>query len=754
MTINNNELETIFEHVNNNKLVKPENQKIITLNTKTLKAIKGGKFSTFFRKVKYYRISNSNNDKHYCSIEQEIAVEDIFSCDSKITLLVEGRIFCEVGNEEKMAEKLAAYEYPLEMIKRAIAQKVKSNISNGKKNLLLDDFNSFVDFIQSELTEELKIVFHLTSSFNISLKNVESLKAINLEGLAADILLRGHHSHVQVKMSGELRPDKHKIVRALLLNDERKLQELLTVVIQDMKHEDLKPSQFTAPKELELKIKTNISAELIKNGWILVNDYFDYECSWADLGKNLRLTKEFKHKAPKIQQVVPIKCDVILKLDNIDDYLSSVTYQKYGKDGMARFLEDELKLTVDNELFHLKYSELIADFPQISEHIEQDLDDKFSAIGWKAEKVIATSDSGYEGDFEIEIHEKNYVTKVHGVGVKLDAYFNLCINNMNEIKDKIDKNEDVHKEIENCLDSILRAELHTLNPDDIIKFFIIADKKFASKENGLKQNVEQWLVSKIRTELSEKFGVNINQASIKRHRAELDDKLDSLVSEVKPICIKVNSTGGQTAIAFNGLLVVTGVSPGGWQLFKTVTVSLDILAQNLIDIADGVLQGIGASLMTGDINELEHVESVLNHYFQNHAMNTYGLFVHVKLTKRQLTDYEITESKILTNAIAGKADSSDRLLDITKENVISIKTQITNINSRLEDPSIDEEERAELINERDLLSKELQDVVGKPLNRLDEQITRLNRDGASLQEALKIPINEQTPSPKDIGNIK
>ena len=248
-------------------------------------------------------------------------------------------------------------------------------------------------------------------------------------------------------------------------------------------------------------------------------------------------------------------------------------YKSIGSPPLEGWVKEKLERIIREGLFKKRYldilfgfqtrngadsSELISDADETAyaSRIKNKLRQAALNIGYDIEQLITVPDLKplkLRDKFSI-VMDGEFVTKVSNVKVKLSIVVTARIEDLRDVKEHLNRLQDVEELMQEAIGEVVRQYLHTIDPERFYVRFSFADK------NQEKRSIEEELKSLITERLKKGFAADIISVTPKMVNTDLIERLRKLRNEICNFKVEVHPLDASEPVTFCGAYQIEGVS--------------------------------------------------------------------------------------------------------------------------------------------------------------------------------------------------
>jgi hypothetical protein len=717
--------------------------KIVIIDCRKKKAVPR---PPIFGPVKYYLVSNTDDARHTAECRGPLCAVADFETGREINICVNYQARVRSGSEQQVAEALFSDSHPGIVLDGLLRKWVAAFTSEDPGAFINNYYQSQKD-LQKYILREAEREAGLTLKVSLSLDGEEALAKFNVGPTRTMVRLKDSDQEQELKLTAELVVDETDKVNAILsMHAEERLESIVVGATRAYLVEHVSLHQFCTEINgdgFKVQLREHLDESLSGKGRRV--GYLSLESPATALVPDDKKFFELKHPVkcdiPEFPDPIEINNTLQMKLTNV------ALYQAISPIDPAEWIKKALDRVIREELFGKKYINLLLNFREpekdsneaesnggahaghngsggsggsggeakIASSIKEKMREQAAAIGYRLEQLISQpSLAPYKllDNFTIE-PSGTFATRVSDVHVKLQIAITAKINDLMDVKDYLNRQEDVRKAM--CKTALAEAGqyLHGIDPSD---FYM----NFSFSKDVSVPTVEESLAERIRTKLEEQFKARVVSIVPKQLDDKLIERLKNLQRALYPFTAEVNPLRSGEKFIFEGDFQIVGVHENGWYIFQSRDASI-------AEVKATAEKNIRAYLATCSDEELRHPPGgldVLRREVEQDVnarlMKGYGLVMSITTFFRNRTESEEGVSRVeaehTQEKLKGLSDSIASFGQLRE----SQKAQLLALLKRREEIIISEESGPELV-ELDEKIRDLQEQLAANSKKLIKQ---------------------------------
>ncbi|HVG62851.1 MAG TPA: hypothetical protein VNA24_30065 [Hyalangium sp.] len=262
-------------------------------------------------------------------------------------------------------------------------------------------------------------------------------------------------------------------------------------------------------------------------------------------------------------------------------------YHRAGAPPLKPWVEDTARRTVQQVLFHVRYSQLYADLAQWESQILEELRKAAKTIGYEVKAQITTPEltesriQEFLAPFQLVISEE-FATSVDHVRTGLELVLRLQLSHLRSVEAELDRGADLEKLFRDVVLDEAAAYLHTVSPGFLFtRFSPPVDHTgepvpMPQGDRDKRRPVTAELKRRIAHALESRYGLVLLSFTVKQGRSAIRDSYLALTQAMAiPFQVKVPLLGHPEWPLHYGELQVQGVSDEGWSRFQAFQPTLE-----------------------------------------------------------------------------------------------------------------------------------------------------------------------------------
>lgn len=716
-------LDVVIRKVEKGEKPTSDASKVVVIDCRKKKAVPK---APLLGGAKYFLVSNTDDARHVARCRGPVCPVTDFDTQREIGVAVNYQAGVRPGNEERAAEALFDAAHPGVALDGLLRKWVAAHTGDDPGGFINNYYTkreALRQFIVRHAEEEAGLTLRVT----LALDGEEALKTVNVGPTSSKVTLKGSDQEQELRLQAELVVDEADKVNAILsMRVEERLELRVAAAARDYLAANVTLHEFSTGlggDRFRDALRQRLDESLRGTGRLVRRLVLDSPAAKLvpDDKKFFELKHTVTYEIPEFPHPVEVNNTLQMKLTDV------ALYQAIAPTDPAEWIRKSLNRVVSEELFGKKYINLLLDFreadadpnapaeapasdtagggegPKIAASIKEKMRAEAASIGYRLEHFISQPRlAPYDllDNFTIE-PEGTFATKVPDVHVKLRVVITAKINGLNDVRDYLNRQEDVQQAMGKAALADAAQYLHGIDPSD---FYM----HFSFSKDGNVPTIEECLAQRVRARLEKLFKARVFSVVPKPLDDELVERLKALQRSLCPFTAEVNPLRSGEKFVFEGDFQITGVHPAGWHVFQSRDAVLE-------EVRTTVERNIRACLSNFSDEELRHPPGGLDALgleverdVNKRLVRGYGLMLSINTFSRNRTESEegvsLVEAAYTRERLAGIEASIKFYTDMRE----SQSEQLQRLLRRREEIVIAEESDAEL-DELDEKIKSLQE---------------------------------------------
>lgn len=691
-----------------------------------------------FGTAKYFLVSNTDDARHVAEGRGPVCHVADFETRREIGVAVSYQARVRPGNEERAAEALFDESHP-GLALDGLLRKWVAAFTDRDPGGFIDNYYEQRKELQQFIVREAEAEAGLTLRVSLALDGEEALETVTVGPTRSTVRLKDSDQGQELRLTAELVVDEADKVNAVLsMREENSLEPRVVKAAREYLAAHVTLHEFSTAMNSErfkAALRDWLDAALRRTGRRVRHLALESPATRLvpDQHKFFELQHSVKCGIPEFPDPVEINNTLQMKLIDV------ALYQAIAPTEPAEWIRKALDRVVSEELFGKKYINLLLDFREseadahgpaavrvadnggqkIAFAIKARMRAEADSIGYRLEHFISQPRLApyiLLDNFTIE-PEGTFATKIPDVHVRLRIAITAKINDLNDVKDYLNRREDVQTAMGKAALAEATQYLHSIDPSD---FYM----NFSFSKDADAPTIEECLAERIRARLEKQFKAHVVSVVPKPLDDELVERLKALQRSLCPFTAEVSPLRSGETFVFEGDFQITGVNPDGWHVFQS-------RASGIEEVKATVVKSIRACLANRSDEELRHPRGGLDGLgmeveqdVNRRLVKGYGLMMSITTFSRSRTDSEEGVSQVEAaysrERLAGIAASIKFYTDMRE----SQSEQLQRLLRRREEIVIAEENEAEL-EEMDKKIEDLQKkLAANSKNLVRQQVLR------------------------------
>lgn len=615
-----------------------DNERLVIVEAKTKRSVpRRGIFGEYGQ---YLVRSNADPRNEAClTFDRLPPVRDM---DHQVAVVMVLQLSCPPGREPRVAEALFdAKRSPAEVL----AASVERWLGESWRAVGLQAFVAryFADRagLERDIAELVTRDTGMQAGVRLSLPGEKSLESISIEVPSLPVLVRDYDEEQELGLRVTLEVDQQNRAAAVLhfpRNVELPQQvraEVRRYVRQSLTLQELCTAVTTGT--IEASLAAHLNGVLAPAGRRVGALVLQVRGSGA-VHSSPTFEVAVRCRVHEFPEEIVIKNTVLLLLRDL------ARYRRAGAPPLREWLQEKLDATIPQLLFDTRYIDLLIDFAPIEARVKEALKAEAEAIGYEIKQFVTAPDLSpirLRETFEIDTIGA-FETNLRGVDVKLQVVVSARIPRLEQIKEFLNRHQDVKQLMEEAIHASLRERLHGMDPERIYMRFNHSDPAEYPGETPVQQELGELVRRRLQ---DQEFHADVISITIKMVETQLIERFNQLQARICPFSVKVASFHGGPTVVFRGNFRVVSVDPKGWHTFQ-------LLQCELAEIQAQVETHLLARLETRHAAELGYrgekhraeIEGWVTKAAIKFASVTFGLAIEVTNVRRELTEIESATS--------------------------------------------------------------------------------------------------------------
>lgn len=724
-------LDVVIRRVEKGIKSESDAAKIVIIDCRKRKAVPK---APLFGPVQYYLVSNTDDARHSAECRGPICPVADFDTGREISVCVNYQARVKPGHEQRVAEALCGDSHPGLVLDGLLKKWVAAFTNERDPGHFIGHYYEERPELQKYIVREAEHEAGLTLKVTLSLDGEESLGTVNVGPTRASVRLKDSDREEELKLAAELLVDETDKVNAVLsMNAEDRLEYKVVSALRRYLVEEVTLHQFYTElndHEFKAALKVRLEKELHGSGRRVGQLRLDSPARVPEEHRFFELKHPVTCDIPEFPKPVEIKNKLQMKLVDV------ARYQAIQQADPADRIRKSLERIIHEEVFGKRYIDLLLNFSEpdagengdglvthvggngsggglkIAARIKAKMRAEAAGIGYELQQLISQPDlEPYKllDNFTVS-PERTFATRVSDVHVRLRLVITARINDLADVKEYLNRQEDVQKAMEDAAVTEAGQYLHEIDPSDFYMNF-----SFSKDGNG--PTVEEALAVRIRARLEEKFKARVVSIIPVPLDDKLIERLKALRRELCPFKVTVEPLFSGEKFIFTGDFQIVAVDGDGWYTFQSRDAGIE-------KVKETFEKNFEACLAMRSDEELRHPEGGLGALrlavqkeVNARLKEGYGLVMSITTFSRKRTKRE--------EGVAGVEEAyADETLKGIEASVESFKLMRESLSAQL---------RSLLARRLDIITT---DESGDELEELDEKVSHIQEQLAATSKKL------------------
>lgn len=683
--------------------------------------------------VQYYLVSNTGDARHAAECRGPICPVADFETGREIGLCINYQARIKPGHEERAVEALYGDAHPGLVLDGLLKKWVAAFTEEKGSGHFIDHYYEARHELIRHIVNEAENEAGLTLKITLALDGEDSLGTVNVGPTRASVRLRDSDREEELKFAAELLVDEADKVNAVLsMGVEDRLEYKVVSALRRHLVEEVTLQQFYTElngHDFKTALKGRLERELRGSGRRVGQLRLESPARVPEEHTFFELKHSVTCDIPESPKPVDIKNKLLMKLVDV------ARYQAIQPMHPADSIRKSLERVIHEEVFGKKYIDLLLNFREpdagdnvgqvmyassngsdgelkIATRIKTKMRAAAAAIGYDLQQLISQPDvEPYKllDNFTIT-PERTFATRVSDVHVRLRLVITARINDLTDVKEYLNRQEDVPKAMEDAAIMEAGQYLHEIDPSDFYMNF-----SFSKDGNG--PTVEEAVAGRIRARLEEKFNARVVSVVPVPLDDKLVERLKALRRELCPFAVTVEPLFSGEKFVFTGDFQIVAVDADGWYTFQSRDAGIEKVTQTFE-------KNVEAFLSMRSDEELRHPQGGLGALrlavqkdVNARLKEGYGLVASITTFSRRRTKRE--------EGVAGVEDAyADETLKGIEASIESFKLMRESLTSQL---------RSLLTRRQEIITS---DESGDELEELDEKVGNIQEQLAATSKKL------------------
>lgn len=579
---------TIIRQVTEHAKPVHDKEALVTIDARTGQSVsQPGFLETLTGDFRYFLISNNRDASKVIKGTKRVKYKE---GTGEITFAIEYTGGCRPGQEWWLAQCFFKHSPSEDTVNGSLARWLIEYFSSGTSTI--DDFYSQRAGACAALATNAGREFGLDLSVNLTLEGTEKLETIDSGQLLISSMMRDSDEEEGIEFRADLEVDQQRIPRALV-SQNRSLAEVLKKGVRAFisEHVTLEAFYGEFPTErITQELRDHLNSLLKpwgrKVGRIsLKPDYLKHSHSFA-LRKSFNSGIVIDYSHHEYPDPIKISVSVLMMLKD------PARYRAKASPDLDAWLNKSLREVITITLFGIPYVELLLDFPQLKQRIDDLMGQRANEIGYNIKQlmtVLHLEQFEWLKRIDVEIKgtatnngqmgEAMFETSLSNFYVGLEIILTAKIKELRGIAHYLSTKQNIPQKMKEELIRLVRKFMHGTNPERFYMRYSRADD--ADPADGL--SFEEELRLKIHSLLETDFNAEVIELALKPTETELTKKLYE-VSRGSHDFIAASELGrlpGAPTMIVKGSFKVIGVS--GWDAFKECDAHIEAIQKRIED---------------------------------------------------------------------------------------------------------------------------------------------------------------------------
>ena len=744
-TIESTPFDKVIRRVTDDSVKLKNAEILLHVNLKTNKiAEKSWKDMILRSKFKSYVIGTSGTSKHSAEgISPEFEVND-HKNNKRTAIAFEYRVMCLEGNEDKLVKNIAKFDSPAQALQDALEVAALDYLGKTGEEKFMADFSSEKDRLVEHVESYLSRIMGLEAQLRLKLKHEESLKSED-HNLTLFTKVSDQKEEIEFKLAigvdvieeQQLQaiiafPHLHNITNDIIEEASKFIKHMLIYndIYDDFDNSDKKPDLTSAINKCLAKYSRKVGSLTLER------------INGTQFERIINLEVPYIHIPHQTKAEINISNTIQLLLNDPGKFKTSNIIN------VKQWAEKQLLSILEEEIFDKSYLDFLLHFKSVETILVNRMGELVEKIGYK-QKYLA---SRPEMEEEAYLNPNNYTYKLQdlptrsaNVKVNFDVTVTYHFEDLEKIKDLLNKKQSVKDKIGDKIKSEIITELNLQDPETIYMRFNY-DPKSEPLERVLTDRIIQILRDDFCAEISGSPVIKPQETELSRFVKKLLGKSQKLELEIKPL-------GGSQSFTFTGDMASISIDPASWDKVSNLDQSKFDVVQ-AFDFYKSAIKSLLEALPSDQLlayidgKQRFAIEKVINTEPRSKTIKRFGIVVEVDNFARIRTQQE---------------DDENAVINQTK----LVKLENAKVNMEIE--SVEREHQKELLalergNQKALLTqaqKKYQEAALK--NMLDDDEHKEYLDGlvkvmednaASITESASASSIEEDILTKRLGNLE
>lgn len=708
MTVNQSRSEGLYpviREVSQGTKHNPPVQVVVAIDPKTKRAV-DPIWSRVGRSLKYYMVSNIQDPANKVRGSFTYTYVEDPPGNRSLRVSVTYAASCPRGSEKKLAESLFSDSDPAETLKSLIVRWIHESIPSGTKSFV-DSFQSLTGYITSGIKSKASKEAGLTLDVDISIPVIPPVPFAETFPVRFSDYDRQESLTVQV----EVEPDQASLAVAQL-NSETYVRQLVQTEVQRYfaRSVSLHTFYFEMNKgDLKQKLAVHLNSALKRTG---------HQLAFISLGRadDIELPPETFNTRQSIPYVndsgfpeVSIRNTVFLDLQD------SARYKINAPRDLSEWVVEQLNLAVNSELFGATYMDLLVNFEPLADRIKQRVSAAAAGIGYSIKHIVTVPElEPYEWlkffEIKTEPSEEEFETTTSKFPVRLSIVVTTRLKDLKSVRGYLNSQLHVPTEMKKDILKVSAQFLRTIDPE---RFYV----RFSHTSVGNERPVEEELKSRIAKALTQSYGADIREITLRMEETEIMRLLNDLKRYREEFTVSITplDTRQPYEVVISGHFRVMDLDYEGWDNFRTSMPTIDMIKRRIVKALETELRNhIRVNLIYEDSDELTELTKLITASARKTALDDFGLSIALSDIGRERTR---RESSIVEKIISEEQAMLDGFASQRQALIKKITQQIGALKASLADIIIDQGPQEQM--------KE----VNRQISDLEGQLAEVRRSG-------------------------
>ncbi|HKU76907.1 MAG TPA: hypothetical protein VJR02_23555 [Pyrinomonadaceae bacterium] len=694
-------------------------QKLVTIDLNTGRAIEKGFFVRLAGNYQDYIVTNDRNPLH--TVNAKVPSYYVRDSQNNRTLSIDIAITavkCPPGSESKVAESLHGQQTPGQIFEGLLIRWLGEFIVPGDEWRFIESFNVARQRLETHIENRAATQTGLELTVKITFSGEATVPDEIVVGpIEIGVRLHGYTEEQKLTVEAGLGLDPDDKVRAFVF-DERldSAEELFKRTLKEYFFQNVTFSQFTYElhyPSFKQQLLQALSPALRKIGRTVRFINFSTRPDGIDEHPREFVPVKYEHKF-----FIPGRPQPVIIQNTVQLYCAdSVAFKASKITDLEGWVKETLNVSLSRHLIGKKYVDLLLRFAEVEQYVKADVTTATAGIGYRVDHLVSAPNLEKEKDgltnpFPLETGG-SFETSIEKFKVELKFSIRLCIPELDSIEKYLNPGTDVKEAIKQNVLGETAFWLRKIHPERFYLYFQ-GPNEAASDTAGEDEllPVKELVRKKIQESLKKEFNARILDLSVWLGRSDLTDRYHDLCFVIRDFRIEIKSPDPQATedLTLTGNFELLGVHPdvNSWRRFSVLQLDLDGLSRQLETHLKAELKNYYQSrLMYQNHLAREQVFKVVKRYAETYMHEEFGLKIHLTNLDRNTTKVEEDHRKFLVGLEEKKLRAEADQCQLLVNRINELKKR------RVQELSVYPVDQATLkeVNENiKLLEKELEDL--------------------------------------------